>query len=204
MAIAFENLTPTMCSSSKLPSSSNDTVNLKNSQGKIYTRANNKTLHQLICDLYKANKITNAHFTGDQFLAEKIKLIRSNLEFIVKKQEEKPLIIKEYPTVQNVSQTLKQPRNVLNGCYDTNEDRERSIFIKDLLEFMEIQGQPILKPPKLGFQDLDLYKLYKAVIKRGGMDIVTRRQAWKEVYLELGIPTISTSASYNTRTNYKK
>ena len=36
------------------------------------------------------------------------------------------------------------------------------------------------------------------------MDEVTRKQEWKLVYQDLEIPTMSTSASYNTRTNYKK
>lgn len=63
---------------------------------------------------------------------------------------------------------------------------------------------PITKVPSLGYQELDLLKLYKLVIQRGGMDVVTRNQEWKSVYQDLEIPTMSTSASYNTRTNYKK
>lgn len=77
-------------------------------------------------------------------------------------------------------------------------------FLHDLYTFMEQIGQPIVKIPHLGYQELDLYRLYQIVIQRGGMDQVTRRQEWKAVYQELGIPTMSTSASYNTRTNYKK
>jgi len=69
---------------------------------------------------------------------------------------------------------------------------------------MEQIGQPITKMPSLGYQELDLHRLFAAVVTRGGMDEVTRRQEWKLVYQELEIPTMSTSASYNTRTNYKK
>lgn len=69
---------------------------------------------------------------------------------------------------------------------------------------METIGQPITKTPSLGYQELDLYRLFHTVVSRGGMDEVTRRQEWKLVYQELEIPTMSTSASYNTRTNYKK
>lgn len=81
---------------------------------------------------------------------------------------------------------------------------ERGNFLHDLYSFMARIGQPITKVPHLGYQELDLYRLYQLVIARGGMDEVTRRQEWKTVYQELGIPTMSTSASYNTRTNYKK
>lgn len=77
-------------------------------------------------------------------------------------------------------------------------------FKQSLYAFMEKRGMPITKVPSLGYQELDLLKLYKSVIKRGGMDAVSRNQEWKSVYQELEIPTMSTSASYNTRTNYKK
>ena len=77
-------------------------------------------------------------------------------------------------------------------------------FNADLYAFMEGKGLPITKVPSLGYQPLDLLLLYKLVIARGGMDVVTRNQEWKAVYQDLHIPTMSTSASYNTRTNYKK
>lgn len=80
----------------------------------------------------------------------------------------------------------------------------KEAFLKDLYSFMHARGQPISKLPSLGYQELDLYLLYQLVIERGGMDDVTRKQEWKLVYQDLGIPTMSTSASYNTRTNYKK
>ena len=77
-------------------------------------------------------------------------------------------------------------------------------FLDRLYRFLESRGQPITKVPSLGYQELDLHYLYRLVVSRGGMDQVTQRQEWKAVYQELGIPTMSTSASYNTRTNYKK
>jgi hypothetical protein len=77
-------------------------------------------------------------------------------------------------------------------------------FVESLYKFMIKKQRPIQKAPSLGYQTLDLFKLYKSVVSRGGMDEVTRLQAWKSIYQDLGIPTMSTSASYNTRTNYKK
>lgn len=77
-------------------------------------------------------------------------------------------------------------------------------FKRKLYQFMIDVGQPITKVPHLGYQELDIYLLYNLVQERGGMDEVTRKQEWKLVYQDLGIPTMSTSASYNTRTNYKK
>ena len=83
-------------------------------------------------------------------------------------------------------------------------DMTKETFLKDLYSFMQARGQPISKLPSLGYKELDLYLLYQLVIARGGMDDVTSKQEWKLVYQDLGIPTMSTSASYNTRTNYKK
>ena len=80
----------------------------------------------------------------------------------------------------------------------------KDTFVSDLYAFMDRIGQPITKMPSLGYQELDLHRLFHAVISRGGMDEVTRKQEWKLVYQDLEIPTMSTSASYNTRTNYKK
>ena len=104
---------------------------------------------------------------------------------------------------------LNLERNVHNG--DGNNQKHsikfsmsRESFLDDLYSFMQARGQPINKLPSLGYQELDLYLLYQLVIARGGMDEVTRKQEWKLVYQDLGIPTMSTSASYNTRTNYKK
>lgn len=82
--------------------------------------------------------------------------------------------------------------------------KPKDTFLQDLYSFMESIQQPITKMPSLGYQELDLHRLFHAVITRGGMDEVTRRQEWKLVYQDLEIPTMSTSASYNTRTNYKK
>lgn len=87
---------------------------------------------------------------------------------------------------------------------DASFDMGREDFLRDLYAFMAKQGTPITKAPSLGYQPLDLYALYLAVLARGGMDAVTRKQEWKAVYQCLGLPTMSTSASYNTRTNYKK
>lgn len=58
-----------------------------------------------------------------------------------------------------------------NNDYDSDNDKiERELFLRDLYEFMELKGHAITKVPSLGFQVLDLYKLYKIVIGRGGMD----------------------------------
>lgn len=92
----------------------------------------------------------------------------------------------------------------INQSNPITSNMTKEEFLKDLYSFMQSRGHPITKVPSLGYQELDLYLLFDLVIARGGMDEVTRKQEWKLVYQDLGIPTMSTSASYNTRTNYKK
>lgn len=176
---------------------------LQNQRNSIVGYQRNLTVHQLLLDLFREKRYIHSGQIGETCLAENINLIRSNIDYIVGSQE--------CVTKSKISEAIKHNSLTTNHTdgeeekeQEEEEDKERSSFLKDLYSFMEAQGQPILKPPKLGFQDLDLYKLYKAVVKRKGMDYVTRHQMWKEVYMDLGIPTMSTSASYNTRTNYKK
>lgn len=112
----------------------------------------------------------------------------------------------------NISPKKQQRRSSIDASSGSRDETKHSFkfemskdaFLKDLYSFMQARGQPISKLPSLGYQELDLYLLYQLVIARGGMDEVTRKQEWKLVYQDLGIPTMSTSASYNTRTNYKK
>lgn len=84
------------------------------------------------------------------------------------------------------------------------EKIENEHFTAELKTFLCDIGQPMHKLPLLGYRPLNLHRLYREVVARGGMDLVTKRQEWKEVYQSLGLSTMSTSASYNTRTNYKK
>lgn len=57
---------------------------------------------------------------------------------------------------------------------DTSEDTdERRAFNDKLYRFMRDRGTPIGKLPQLGGRMLDLYKLYKEVIVRGGTEVVS-------------------------------
>ena len=52
------------------------------------------------------------------------------------------------------------------------ENIKKQEFVTDLYNFMEEKGRPINKVPSLGYQELDLFKLYWLVVSRGGMDEV--------------------------------
>ena len=58
--------------------------------------------------------------------------------------------------------------------------------------------------PSLGGKELDLCKLYKAVISRGGSNRVSNNKLWKEIVNEFEIPASCTSASFTLRNHYNK
>uniref|UniRef100_A0A3Q0SM84 AT-rich interactive domain 5A n=1 Tax=Amphilophus citrinellus TaxID=61819 RepID=A0A3Q0SM84_AMPCI len=81
---------------------------------------------------------------------------------------------------------------------------EEKAFVSRLHSFMKEKGTPIERIPHLGFKQINLWKIYKAVDKLGGYDSVTARRLWKKVYDELGGSPGSTSAATCTRRHYER
>ncbi|XP_031425892.1 AT-rich interactive domain-containing protein 5A isoform X2 [Clupea harengus] len=86
---------------------------------------------------------------------------------------------------------------------DQLESEERA-FVDNLYRFMKDRGTPIERIPHLGFKQINLWKIYKAVESLGGYDSVTARRLWKNVYDELGGSPGSTSAATCTRKHYER
>ncbi|KAK2840626.1 hypothetical protein Q7C36_012205 [Tachysurus vachellii] len=84
-----------------------------------------------------------------------------------------------------------------------SESEERA-FIMNLYRFMKERGTPIERIPHLGFKQINLWKIYKAVEILGGYESVTTRRLWKNVYDELGGSPGSTSAATCTRRHYER
>ncbi|KAJ8263008.1 hypothetical protein COCON_G00154650, partial [Conger conger] len=87
---------------------------------------------------------------------------------------------------------------------DVQHSYEKSLFLQDLHQFMDSKHLSIERIPQLGFQELDLFRLYKIVQQLGGYDVVTAGQKWKQVYTMLGAHPHSTSAATSTRRHYEK
>ncbi|MED6270152.1 hypothetical protein CHARACLAT_007043 [Characodon lateralis] len=81
---------------------------------------------------------------------------------------------------------------------------EEKVFIARLHSFMKDKGTPIERIPHLGFKQIDLWMIYKAVEKLGGYESVTTGRLWKRVYDELGGSPGSTSAATCTRRHYER
>lgn len=54
-------------------------------------------------------------------------------------------------------------------------------FYEDLKRCMHQDGKAPKKPPMFGGREVDLYKMYRAVAKRGGYAAVTDEKRWKDI-----------------------
>uniref|UniRef100_A0A8B9PH16 AT-rich interaction domain 5A n=1 Tax=Apteryx owenii TaxID=8824 RepID=A0A8B9PH16_APTOW len=84
------------------------------------------------------------------------------------------------------------------------EKEEEEAFLVSLYKFMKDRRTPIERIPHLGFKQINLWKIYKAVEKLGAYELVTGRRLWKNVYDELGGSPGSTSAATCTRRHYER
>jgi hypothetical protein len=73
--------------------------------------------------------------------------------------------------VFNIKETANSDK-ILLDVVDQLVKIPRDSFLKDLYSFMDAKARPISKLPSLGYQELDLFKLYCLVVMRGGMDEV--------------------------------
>ncbi|XP_074415119.1 AT-rich interactive domain-containing protein 5A isoform X2 [Zonotrichia albicollis] len=87
---------------------------------------------------------------------------------------------------------------------EDKEKEEEEAFLVSLYKFMKERHTPIERIPHLGFKQINLWKIYKAVEKLGAYELVTGRRLWKNVYDELGGSPGSTSAATCTRRHYER
>ena len=69
---------------------------------------------------------------------------------------------------------------------------------------MHNRGTPINRIPIMAKQVLDLYKLYKLVVEKGGLVEVINKKIWREITKGLNLPSSITSAAFTLRTQYMK
>ncbi|XP_042200354.1 AT-rich interactive domain-containing protein 5A [Callorhinchus milii] len=81
---------------------------------------------------------------------------------------------------------------------------EQQHFITNLYRFMKESNRPIERIPHLGFKQVNLWTMYRAVEKLGGYEAVTTNRLWKNIYDELGGNPGSTSAATCTRRHYER
>ncbi|XP_048379003.1 AT-rich interactive domain-containing protein 5B-like [Stegostoma tigrinum] len=110
--------------------------------------------------------------------------------------------LKELPTGQvensEMDGEILEVKDMVQG------DKGQQNFLVDLYKFMKERGTPIERIPHLGFKQVNLLTLYKAVEKLGGYEAVTTSRLWKNIYDELGGNPGSTSAATCTRRHYER
>ena len=90
------------------------------------------------------------------------------------------------------------------SSFDDTSNPEKALkFKEDLMKFFSERNENF-KWPIISGKDLDLYKLFCEVMKRGGYDNVNNTKQWKEVVSTLNLPPTCTSASFTIRSHYQK
>ncbi|KAK2554496.1 Protein dead ringer-like protein [Acropora cervicornis] len=79
--------------------------------------------------------------------------------------------------------------------YELGAEAERKEFLDDLFTFMQKRGTPVNRVPIMAKQTLDLFKLFRLVVEKGGL---------VEIIKGLSLPASVTSAAFTLRTQYMK
>lgn len=90
---------------------------------------------------------------------------------------------------------------------DSSDDEpreEKDRFVAQLYKYMDDRGTPLNKVPSIQNRDVDLYRLFRAVQKRGGYNRVTTQNQWKSVANRLGFHPATASIINLVKQAYKK
>lgn len=88
--------------------------------------------------------------------------------------------------------------------YELGSEPERKEFLDDLFTFMQKRGTPVNRVPIMAKQTLDLFKLFRLVVEKGGLVEVINKKIWREIIKGLSLPASVTSAAFTLRTQYMK
>ncbi|EDO45584.1 predicted protein, partial [Nematostella vectensis] len=88
--------------------------------------------------------------------------------------------------------------------YELGDEPDRKTFLDDLFAFMQKRGTPVNRVPIMAKQTLDLYKLFRLVVDKGGLVEVINKKIWREIIKGLNLPASVTSAAFTLRTQYMK
>lgn len=102
-----------------------------------------------------------------------------------------------YKTKENLGSHPDQKKMEVSKEFD-----EKTRFDTSFLRYWEITSTQPLVPPLLQGKELNFYRLYKAVCRRGGEDLVSRMQAWSKIKAELNLGNAGASTSYTLKKHY--
>ncbi|TDG39500.1 hypothetical protein AWZ03_014078 [Drosophila navojoa] len=87
---------------------------------------------------------------------------------------------------------------------DDEPHEEKDRFVAQLYKYMDDRGTPLNKVPSIQSRDVDLYRLFRAVQKRGGYNRVTAKNQWKVIAMRLGFTPCTLSVMNLVKQAYKK
>lgn len=90
---------------------------------------------------------------------------------------------------------------------DSSDDEpreEKDRFVAQLYKYMDDRGTPLNKVPSIQNKDVDLYRLFRAVQKRGGYNRVTSQNQWKSIAIRLGFTPVTVSITNLVKQAFKK
>lgn len=123
-------------------------------------------------------------------------------------EDAKTVSHQELVTPKPKERNVREMKNVLNDTemieydeYGTPLDRET--FMKELENFYRERSLEF-KPPKFYGEPLNCLKLWRAVIRLGGYDVVTGSKLWRQVGESFHPPKTCTTVSWTFRIFYEK
>jgi len=75
-------------------------------------------------------------------------------------------------------------------------------FSERLYGFMETRGTPISKIPVFDHKELNLCRLYRGVVSRGGLETVIENKLWRAITVEMEFDPDRTDAGFRLRLHY--
>lgn len=87
---------------------------------------------------------------------------------------------------------------------DANDGEKSKQFREELTRYNSQFGKDSYKNPQMGGKELDLYKLFREVVGRGGYNTVLENKLWKDIVNALDISSSCTSASFLLRNHYNR
>ncbi|XP_001637647.3 AT-rich interactive domain-containing protein 3C isoform X2 [Nematostella vectensis] len=108
------------------------------------------------------------------------------------------------PAVDRISTHEWTFEEQFKQLYELGDEPDRKTFLDDLFAFMQKRGTPVNRVPIMAKQTLDLYKLFRLVVDKGGLVEVINKKIWREIIKGLNLPASVTSAAFTLRTQYMK
>ncbi|XP_038992435.1 AT-rich interactive domain-containing protein 5-like [Hibiscus syriacus] len=112
--------------------------------------------------------------------------------------------LKDLPTEREINTPLSLSNP--NLCFDnsgSDTEEEQAAFVKEVEAFYK-ENHLEFKHPKFYKEDLNLLKLWRAVIKLGGYEQVTSCKLWRQVGESFNPPKTCTTVSWTFRIFYEK